>query len=318
LGNQLFQIAAGQYYSKEYEILLDIESNNPDLSDEGKPTSLSFQFSKERKFEVLSPFPKLIHRMLSLNLRSNLVSQKTWNTVILGSISKIAIEFYLSIKFLKRFHLMTPSNVGTLPVRKGLQHNIFMNGYFQSGLLLSCENVSDFMKSGILRFKSNELVDWIERARHIRPIVVHYRLGDYANHPGMGVLNSEYFIDGIRTAREQANEGEVWLFSDDPVKALTILKAAGFEDFVVVPTFDASSTLELMRWGSAYVLSNSTFSWWAANLRYDSEAKVWAPNPWFKFQESPESIHMHDWILLQSWRDEHEINAVDESNKGAD
>jgi hypothetical protein len=59
-----------------------------------------------------------------------------------------------------------------------------------------------------------------------------------------------------------------------------------------------------MRHGSAYVISNSTFSWWGAVLKYDESAAVWAPRPWFKSQRSPEDIYGENWHLVDAWKDQ--------------
>jgi Glycosyl transferase family 11 len=318
LGNQLFQIAAAKYYSREDEIFLDIKSHSAELADNNKPIISSFIFRDRPEFEILNPFPKVIHKLLSLNLRANLTNQKPATRFLKSWISKSVIEFYLSTKFLKRFHLMTPSSVGKLPIRKSHHRNILINGYFQNGSLLSRVSVSEFMQTAILKFKNAELLNWIEKARINNPIVVHYRIGDYTNHPRMGVLDSRYFRSGVEKARVKAQKREVWLFSDEPLKAVEILKREKLSDVIIVPTFNAASTLELMRYGSGFVLSNSTFSWWAANLRYNLDAKVWAPKPWFRLQESPESIYMPEWNTLASWQAIGELDALNNWAEGAD
>jgi hypothetical protein len=58
--------------------------------------------------------------------------------------------------------------------------------------------------------------------------------------------------------------------------------------------------MEVMRFGGGFIVANSTFSWWAAQLRYKRFAQVVCPSPWFKFTESPENIVDKEWISL-SW-----------------
>ena len=63
-------------------------------------------------------------------------------------------------------------------------------------------------------------------------------------------------------------------------------------------------TFEIMRLGFGYVIANSCFSWWSAFLRYDKNAKVIAPETWFKALESPKCLFPSDWSLTQStWRE---------------
>mgnify|MGYP003342821508 FL=1 len=60
-------------------------------------------------------------------------------------------------------------------------------------------------------------------------------------------------------------------------------------------------TLELMRYGSGYIIANSTFSWWAAYLAYNKSAPVIAPNKWFQQGEDPNELCPPDWIKIESF-----------------
>jgi hypothetical protein len=68
----------------------------------------------------------------------------------------------------------------------------------------------------------------------------------------------------------------------------------------VVPDKDISpsETLELMRYGRAYVIANSSFSWWGAYLRMNHRASVYAPKKWFKGMEDPADLIPPDWRIV--------------------
>lgn len=300
LGNQLFQIAAAIQSSKGSEIIIDSYSNSPQISNNGGPAFSEFTFSKILTTKIAKRAPSTIQRIISFNLRSSLSERKTLKVRALFLISRLAVISYFSIRHLKLFHLISPQNVGDIPDSSSKKH-VILNGYFQNSQLMDNEIVKRIIDSACVFPESPEVNAWIAESRKVSPIIVHFRIGDYSNHPGMGILDPVYFVEGIRRSLSQAENSEIWLFSDEPLKAANLLKEKGIENLVVVPTFDAASTLEIMRHGSAFVISNSTFSWWAATLRYSSSAKVFAPNPWFKGQESPKSIYMQDWILLRSW-----------------
>jgi hypothetical protein len=55
-----------------------------------------------------------------------------------------------------------------------------------------------------------------------------------------------------------------------------------------------------MRNMKGYVIGNSTFSWWAARLKYDHSAVVVAPVPWFKSMNDPEGLIPGDWITIEA------------------
>lgn len=302
LGNQLFQIAAAKMYADQSNIFLDTYSHSPELSASGKPIFMTFSFIGDSKFRILPRFPVIISRLLSLNLRLSLSQSKSQINSLKKIISHVIVVIYLSIRFLKCFRLITPSSVGELSKTGKDRGNFMLNGYFQSRNSLAEMVVYKFMQSAFLESQSERVYAWVKKARTVKPIVVHYRIGDYVAHPGMGVLDVKYFVDGIRYVRSQTQTQIVWLFSDEPEKAMKSLRNAGVKNVIEVPKFDACSTFELMRNGSGFVISNSTFSWWASALKYNADSVVCAPNPWFRSQTPPLSIYMKEWKLVPSWR----------------
>jgi hypothetical protein len=55
-----------------------------------------------------------------------------------------------------------------------------------------------------------------------------------------------------------------------------------------------------MKYGSAYVIANSSFGWWAAYLKKDKNARVFAPSPWFANLPEPCDLFPPEWILTPS------------------
>ena len=56
-------------------------------------------------------------------------------------------------------------------------------------------------------------------------------------------------------------------------------------------------TLEKMRWGSGYVIGNSSFSWWGAFLSHTKNAPTVAPKPWFDLQ----NIQVYEKLPAARW-----------------
>ena len=52
---------------------------------------------------------------------------------------------------------------------------------------------------------------------------------------------------------------------------------------------------DLFRHFKGYIISNSSFSWWAAFLRKDRTAPVFCPDPWFQGMKDPDSLIPHEW-----------------------
>ena len=103
--------------------------------------------------------------------------------------------------------------------------------------------------------------------------VVHIRRGDFfagANAPIHGVLTEDYYRRAVRPT-------ELLVFSDDLAWARGLEFLAG-ATFVDEP--DGPTALHLMSQFENYVISNSTFSWWAVWLGRPAKTVI-APDRWF-------------------------------------
>jgi len=169
-------------------------------------------------------------------------------------------------------------------------------GYFQTYRYFSSLGAQDRQLS-LLR-KSREFLKLEETARVNNPIVVHVRLGDYAKERHFGVLSANYYLNCFTKLDLINSEQPIWVFSDEPTKALDTLPKLSPERFFVVPNevLTPAETLELMRHGSTYVIANSTFSWWGATLSYSDNPTVIAPEKWFAGMQDPRELLPSKWM----------------------
>ena len=71
---------------------------------------------------------------------------------------------------------------------------------------------------------------------------------------------------------------------------------ASFIKIVSEAKTDLVAEFEIMRNGSGYILSNSTFGWWAAFLSKSENTNVVAPRPWFIALEDPSQLIPTTWM----------------------
>lgn len=301
LGNQLFQIMAAYDLNPTANIFLEKETHGPHRDENQQLVSEGFNLVDKIGAIEAPKFPSFVRRTASLNLRFSLKEKKTITTHVLIFISRYVLTYYLFLKYLKKFSVITQDSVDFYPL-PSIDKNLYLNGYFQSGKIFSSTHVVETANNIALKTTNPSLEHWIERAKETAPVVLHFRIGDYKLHPGMGVLNIEYFMDCIKALHNTGLKKEIWIFSDEPEIALNQLPIVDNSYFRIVPPFSPSETLELMRYGAAYIISNSTFGWWGAALKYDEHASVWAPQPWFRFQKSPTDIYLSDWNLVHAWQ----------------
>jgi hypothetical protein len=96
----------------------------------------------------------------------------------------------------------------------------------------------------------------------------------------------------------------IWIFSDEIARAKELIEVDLDSNLVRwIEEVDQSpaSTMELMRHGVGYVIANSTFSWWAAYLSYNTGSPVIAPDPWFKEIEEPAGLIPPSWNRLNAF-----------------
>ena len=182
-------------------------------------------------------------------------------------------------------------NFGPIPV---FTENTQLHGYFQS-----------FKYFDHIRL---ELADWIishlpeVTYGYIPEFMIHVRLGDIARNQHFrdfhGVVSSGYFIRAIESF--EVGESTICAITDDlemfPREHRDLIK--NFPQ-IQVSSGSLLSDFTLLTKSKRLVISNSTFSWWAAYL---SSASVVAPRQWFANSDQtirPENFYPDNWRIIQ-------------------
>lgn len=133
---------------------------------------------------------------------------------------------------------------------------------------------------------------------------LHIRRGDYLSASASkvhGLAGLGFFQRAVKRIRETEPEAQFKVFTDSPEQIPTELLAdwdALIEENQAQAT-PLESLLELAS-GSGIVMSNSSFSWWAAWLisQRDAKAQIIAPRPWFANGDSASTLLLPDWVTL--------------------
>ena len=136
-------------------------------------------------------------------------------------------------------------------------------------------------------------------------ICIQVRRGDFVNNPEVnkvhGICSLDYYLEGLKVLRERGKNGKVFVFSDDAEWCRQNLgRLAGVEVVGEEHAGSHNSThLWLMTLCKSFVLSNSSFGWWAAWLCRNPDKTVVRPDRWFKLPggDNPD-ICPRDWIKL--------------------
>ena len=304
LGNQLFQIAAGMYAAQNWnrELVIDESFENYRKNYDSNPDIRTFENSsylfKSFKDSKISRFA----RFFGVLTRRSLEEKKSFSNEFLIQSLTVFLSLVLSISRRQRITAWSSRDIGyaDLPLRGNSQ---LLVGYFQSYRFASDPRVREKLQS--LNVDSVELEDLEKLSQLERPLVVHVRLGDYSQETKFGTLGSEYYSRALSELFDPSKFPRIWVFSDEIEQAKLLIdhKYSEFVRWFPGLGEPAAVTLEKMRLGHAYIIGNSSFSWWGAFLSKVEDAPTIAPTPWFSGLREPKDLIPTTWKRLA--RDTH-------------
>jgi hypothetical protein len=306
LGNQLFQYAAALSRSG-HEIVFDSKLGAPRKGVGAGPVLEDYAVRSTTYVKHPRVLSKLFAKTNGYLLRSGLnpnCIEKLWP---IRSAMRLFGSFVMGVYFKTTLKLIQATNNGYFQMPSTYRNELLI-GYFQSYIWADSPSVKSEMSGLRLKFNPKNLSNFIEKYKGQKILCVHIRRGDYRNEADFGLLSATYYERGIDEVSRVFNFDRIWLFSDEPDFAFSFLPERFKGKVDVVPDFggSASATLELMRHAGAYVIANSSLSWWGAWLSYSDNPVVIAPDPWFSRAPEPQQIIPGKWLRISAWNHDNE------------
>lgn len=302
LGNQLFQLAGASTVYQNTNFTVEWSLGITNLNKNGDPEVFDYQLP-ESIFLLPKNIPsKLERKLVHIILRRSSSKKVHPKNYVMWVISKI-VKYRLFI-YLRTFaEVIYPISLNANSVRSKKNRSEFLIGFFHSNRWVSSlENnlLLDNLKPKIL---DDYVVELQKLAVKVKPVILHIRLGDYEKEKNFGILPTRYYREALEKLVHLGFEDEIWVFTNDLGKAKEIFPAEFEHRAKWIPDFSDSSVqvLEAMRLGCAYVIGNSTFSWWAAKLARDKSAQVVAPSPWFRSAATHLELLPANWLTIDPW-----------------
>lgn len=274
LGNQLFQIQAGVYYSAKNNLNLKVRIKQS-TNRHGNSSISSFTY-ESLKITHLKP------------IREHLGAHLLQRTVLRMNPKIAALEINESIP-----------EIGNEPSKLiGFKSdgNIILNGYFQSARIYTSARSLDLSLNPILVNESSWFKEMSKRFEDEKPISAHVRRGDYAASSQWGMLGMNYYQDAIEYF-EPNRKSKIYMFTDDiPLvhKELMNSKLGKKVELVSPPEgTPAAEILMLMSKARKIVAANSTFSIWSALLAENAEVIV--PSQFYRKDDSNLERYLPNW-----------------------
>jgi hypothetical protein len=178
-------------------------------------------------------------------------------------------------------------------------------GYFQSRHFFS--RVSDRMLDMLASAPVSDGEETILKELADDPrITLHMRRGDYLDtktRTHHGIASAEYFTRSLALFEQLMPGAPGRVFSDSiEVVRAEVGHHEELDFFASQSRLGTIATIRAMASGSGFVMSNSSFSWWAAWLmsNRDGAARVVAPRPWQASGQSAHDLLFPSWLTLDA------------------
>jgi hypothetical protein len=293
LGNQLFQLAAALSVLKDQPgtVFLDPYIGMPRTT-KGKADILHLNLPDN--ITVLSKPASILTRKVSgYLLRHGISPSRLERCYLIRKFIRFAGQIILSYRYRKWLRLVIAEDVGNFDFQ--ISRNTLLIGYFQSYRYVENITQTQLLTSLYPREICSKLSTLIERAIQEKPIFLHVRLTDYLSEQNFGNLGQDYYRRCINSSN--ADNKKIWVFSDDVSLARSKIpqEIANQLYFVEDTDLTPAQTWHLFRYGSGYIIANSSFSWWGAMAKFDSAGAVIAPSPWFSAMREPTDLIPLNW-----------------------
>lgn len=293
LGNQMFQIAAMVYRFGQKNFTVNFSSENnlhhskgPNISD----SNVKNIFHPVDKPNTSFLFKKIINFLIRLSASSGV---RTFKIRILVSI----LKFLLSNFYLNGREIVLNNGIGFGNIDNS-SINPFIIGYYQSYIWLTDPSVKKMFLDIKFSNQNEQLNNFTKKAMTEKPLVLHLRLGDYRSDPNLGHLSKIYYLSNLEEEWNSMRYKKIWIFSDEINSAKNLIPNYLIPHCIWMDEeiTNTATIFQIMRLGHGYILSNSTFGWWAASLSNNRNPKVIVPKPWFKNMKDPEELIPSNWV----------------------
>jgi hypothetical protein len=276
IGNQLFQYAAGLAIARRAAVPLRVDCES---GFRGDPYARTFELGG---FQITAEVVKGGERLS--------MARRTWKTEYLRRREMVRTRW---------FSLYHDPLLHSLPIRSPL----LMDNYLQSPVYFAdCEDV---VRSELRGREGTP--SWRDGpAQQKGSVAVHVRRRHGVTAGGVwtpaatyyGSCSLRFYQRAVAVIRQRVRDARLYLFGDD-LAGLREVFSEALGGATAVTTGSALGDFQVMRQCSHFVLSNSTFSWWAAWLGAGPRSMVCFPSVWNRGEPRfPRDMMPSNWVRI--------------------
>lgn len=302
LGNQLFQYAMARRLAIVHKTELVVDARSYDEIGEGRPEALT-AFARPlslMKFRVKARIG-LPHE--TQRFRDDYLLRSPRARVVRAVRRCMPNLLWKKTHIQERHYLYDPT-------MRNLPDDVYLQGFWQSEKYFS--DVAPLIRQEVQlqdTLLSLTARQQIERLRRVygQVVALHIRRGDLAH--AHEVLKRDDLTYGAPASREYIQEALslfdssvcFYVFSDTARDIEWCRENLQGKDFIFSDAKSDVFDFMLMRYCDHNIISNSTFSWWAAWLNDSPGRRVVAPKVWSTYSDSPmrtDDLIPRDWTVL--------------------
>ena len=183
-------------------------------------------------------------------------------------------------------------------ISEGILDGYWQNLYYFKNIQQNIHKIFVFKKFN--EDKVNEIERYILNSKGSASL--HWRRGDYVGHKRLGLNLEKYFLRALKHLKQTINLEDVFVFTEDYDYVHKMLLSYNLDLNYIYVTQELNTTNHyyepyLMSICDNNIISNSTFSWWAAYLNKNVNKIVISPAKWLNNSEH----NLIDHKIPSSW-----------------
>ncbi len=193
------------------------------------------------------------------------------------------------------------------PTEICLSKNKYVKGLFQSHRCF--DDIKDILRADfVLKEKSSISVLVLqEEIKKVNSVCVHWRRGDYleAQYAHLNICNLDYYKRAMDAALKELVNPVFYIFTNSIDDANYIKNNYKFPYCIKYINLELIDTCHsdlddfiLMKSCRHFIISNSTFSWWAQYLNDNNNKLVYAPSIWMRSNIDTSELYQDDWKII--------------------
>lgn len=209
-------------------------------------------------------------------------------------------RLYWKVRKLLNYVTVHYEDLPVLERKEVLNHlsgNHFLEGFFQSPEFL--ESLMDLgLEIGIDTIRTKNLFPKeVELLSQEGSALIHIRGGDFLEHRfSIGVLGQEYYRNVV-SLLEERGATNIYVITDDIKFAQEVLPERTYTKINFIPRYENIPNydyLSLFAFPKHLIISNSTFSWWGAQIA-KADCNVIAPEIWNRVEARRSTLALANW-----------------------